>query len=249
MTDPTPAPPPAPVRQATIVLGFGSGAPALDLLSKAGTGDLLVIIEKDDGKMRRLRPETRFAGLFGDRRVLWVVAADRQGIYRALRSRGPELLGMKVRFLAAKSAVAADREYYIAAKAAVEDFAHGAKTALGAQWGLIKPITENLLRLLPWYAGLPSVADLRPAYAGRSAIAVGGGPSLREDLPGLAALSDAPRRPVIISCDVVLKPLLAAGVPVDFCTVVDWQPNLVAKFFEGLRAEAETVRQREAAGA
>jgi hypothetical protein len=77
----------------------------------------------------------------------------------------------------------------------------------------------------------PGIEDLKDHYAGCSALIVGAGPSLDQNLEAIKAYND---RFVVIAADAALKPLLNAGIRVDFTTSIERLNVYQKPFFENL---------------
>ncbi|MDA0294396.1 MAG: DUF115 domain-containing protein [Planctomycetota bacterium] len=91
---------------------------------------------------------------------------------------------------------------------------------------------ENQLSNLDHYALGSGIADLAGVAAGRLGIVVSAGPSLRRNLPLLAA-PGVRDRCVIVATQTTLKPLLNAGIAPHFVTALDYH-SISARFYEGL---------------
>lgn len=77
----------------------------------------------------------------------------------------------------------------------------------------------------------PGIDDLKGAYKDVPALIVGAGPSLDSQLETIKKNND---RFVVIAADAALKPLLKAGIRVDYCTSIERLNNYQRPFFEGL---------------
>ena len=91
---------------------------------------------------------------------------------------------------------------------------------------------ENQLSNLDRYAIGSGIEDLAGIAAGRLGVVVSAGPSLRKNLPLLAA-PGVRDRCVIVATQTTLKPLLAAGVAPHFVTALDYHP-ISRRFYEGI---------------
>lgn len=77
----------------------------------------------------------------------------------------------------------------------------------------------------------PGIDDLKSAYKGASALIVGAGPSLDQNLDTIKKYND---RFVIIAADAALKPLLNHGIRVDYCTSIERLNAYQVPFFTDL---------------
>jgi hypothetical protein len=93
---------------------------------------------------------------------------------------------------------------------------------------------RNLLVNADWYASAPGVGELVGCAAGRPAVVVSAGPSLRRNM-ALLAEPGVRERVVIIAVQTVLKPLLEAGIKPHYVVAVDYH-EISRRFYEGLTA-------------
>lgn len=85
----------------------------------------------------------------------------------------------------------------------------------------------------------PGIGDLKDAYRNMPALILGAGPSLDKNLDIIKKHND---KFVVIAADAALKPLIKAGIRVDYCTSIERLNNYQRPFFEGLdRLETELV--------
>jgi len=95
---------------------------------------------------------------------------------------------------------------------------------------------ENIARNLPWYGAAPGVARLAGCYAGKPAIIVSAGPSLRKNKH---LLKEAQGHAVLIAVQTTLQPLLEAGITPQFVTSLDYH-EICTRFFQRLPASLST---------
>lgn len=94
---------------------------------------------------------------------------------------------------------------------------------------------RNLVQNIAYYASCPGVDDLAGRGAGRPAVVVSAGPSLKRNIDLLAA-TGVRDRVVIIAVQTVLKQLLARGIRPHFVTALDYH-EISRRFYEGLSPE------------
>ena len=114
----------------------------------------------------------------------------------------------------------------------VADAVNAVKTAVVTTLVQSDVTFRNMLMNLGHYVTRPGIADLRAVAAGRPAIVVAAGPSLRRNLD-LLADSGVRERFVIIAVQTVLKPMLARGIRPHFVTALDYH-EISRRFYEGL---------------
>lgn len=85
----------------------------------------------------------------------------------------------------------------------------------------------------------PGIDDLKDVFRGIPALLVGAGPSLDRELATIKEHND---KYVVIAADAALKPLLKAGIRVDYVTSIERGNEYQKPFFEGLdKIETELV--------
>lgn len=77
----------------------------------------------------------------------------------------------------------------------------------------------------------PGIEELKDQYKGMSALIVGAGPSLDKYLETIKKFND---KFIIICADAALKPLIRAGIRVDYCTSIERLNDYQKPFFEGM---------------
>lgn len=82
----------------------------------------------------------------------------------------------------------------------------------------------------------PGIEDLKGEFKNLPALIIGAGPSLDRELDNIKANND---RFIIICADAALKPLINAGIRVDYVTSIERLNNYQKPFFEGM-APVET---------
>jgi hypothetical protein len=222
--------------QGFLVLGFGLGYHVQNLVELANPQSRILVLEQDPGMLHLAASRRDLRALFSDRRIAWLVGLGRQDLYQVLRGYQNVLMSSQLRILAHVPSTALHPEYYQEMRQAIRDFAISGQMAMVSHFLLGRKTLVNQLGNLPLYVGSPSLAELRPLYAGRPGIVVSAGPSLRKNVD---RLREARGRAVLVACDIVLKPLLERGIVPDFTAIVDFQGQ-TKKFFETLPAEVPT---------
>lgn len=98
---------------------------------------------------------------------------------------------------------------------------------------------EVTLKNKDWILNSPGILDLKDHYKGCSALIVGAGPSLDSNLETIKKYND---RYVVIAVDAALKPLMAAGIRVDYVTSIERLNAYQVPFFDKLEnVEADLV--------
>jgi hypothetical protein len=98
---------------------------------------------------------------------------------------------------------------------------------------------EVTLRNKKYLTDHPGIHDLKNAFKGASALVVGAGPSLDAEIETIKKYND---RFVVIAVDAALKPLVKAGIRVDYVTSIERLNEYQKPFFQDLpETSAELV--------
>ncbi|MDX2130808.1 MAG: 6-hydroxymethylpterin diphosphokinase MptE-like protein [Planctomycetota bacterium] len=224
---------------ATAVLGFGLGHHVRALAERYGRHGAVIVFEPDAALLRAVLSREDFTGVFRGNVVLLADEHDTGAIASALQ--GMEaVVGSGLKLLAHPASAArlgVSRERF---SASLTQVMKAVRTNVVTTLVQVDVTVRNLLQNLRWYAGGPGVADLAGAAAGRAAVVVAAGPSLRRNVE-LLARPGVRDRVVIIAVQTVLKTLLARGIRPHFVTALDYH-EMSRRFYEGLTpAEVEGV--------
>src|SRR5690606_37456288 len=126
--------------------------------------------------------------------------------------------------------------YFEQSRAWVKELTAFASTSINTLVINGKRTAENIARNLDWYLKTPSLDRLKDQYAGKPAIIVSAGPSLRKNKH---LLTDARGRAVIVAVQTMLQPLLEMGVEPNFVTSLDYH-DICTRFFEKLPPSLST---------
>lgn len=213
--------------RATFVILLGAGLGALGRALRASLDVPLIVFEPFGGLAKATTPWLAAAGgeapdacsLDALARALALLALPGARPHVAVHPGYAEPCRFEARWLARRLRAACAPEARLAASDAI--------------------VSERALSALDRLARTPTVDDLTDALADGAAFVVSPGPSLADALPVLAAR----RGGVVVAALQALRPLVAAGVRVDFVVApdpFDWEPFLreVEPRFGALLAEA-----------
>lgn len=217
---------------AVVVVGFGLGWHVRQLARKLGRHGVIVVFEPDAGLLRRVLETIDHSEwlaacnliVLTDPQDEAAIAAACRGIEHALAI-GTQILEHP----ASRPRVAwASRGFLERFTAAMRAVRMTVVTTMVQTQATIRNATQNLGH----YVTRGGIAPLRGACAGRMAVCVAAGPSLRRNAQLLAdpAVRD---RCVIIAAQTALKPLLRMGVRPHLVTALDHH-QISARFYEGL---------------
>ncbi|MFA6045212.1 MAG: 6-hydroxymethylpterin diphosphokinase MptE-like protein, partial [Phycisphaerales bacterium] len=220
---------------AAVVLGFGVGHHVAALAAKLKLDGAVFVYEPDVALLRAVFEQVDCSGWMGASNVVILIDADDTGAMAGATQGLEALLASGTKILPhPPSRVRLDE----AADRFIANFTGVMKavrmmvvTTLVQMDVTVRNLTQNAR----WYATAAGIRDLKDAAAGRPAIIVAAGPSLRRNIDLL--LDPAVReRVVIIAVQTVLKPLLAKGIRPHFVTALDYH-EISRRFYEGLSAK------------
>lgn len=220
-------------RAAVIVIrGFALGHHARSILARGRSAALLVIFEPDTALLRAVLERQDHAGWLADPLVRVVAAqADAAALGRALEgSEGLVALGLTiVDHPASTRRLGPAAEAFATTLAAV---VRSIRTNVVTTLAQADTTIRNQLMNLGAYARAEGIAPLRGRCAGRPAIVVSAGPSVRRNLHRLAE-HRVRERFVIVAVQTMLRPMLDAGIRPHFVTALDYH-EISRRFYEGL---------------
>ena len=208
-----------------LVDGFGLGYHVHALFQRL-TGDaFLVVSEPDVAMLRSTLEQIDYSELFASGQLIILTTADRDEIFRRLETRSHAMM-LGVLYTPPLSRVNAD--FYTRIHKIINEYVAYVRTTLITILTNSVRTCTNILHSLPTYVATESISVLHNRFAGKPAVVVSAGPSLKKNLPLLKQYRD---QLVIVAVQTTLKPLLASGIVPDFVTSLDYH-EISRGFFE-----------------
>jgi len=204
-------------------------------LQRIGPDSILCIVEPDLRMIRTALVARDLGALIRDRRVMWFWQDDKSDVSAQLAPHQP-LVAAGVRHVDHPASTQLHAEFHARLRGWFDEFAAYARTTVATLVLNGKRTAENVTANLPWYVASPSLARLENRYAGKPAIIVSAGPSLRKNGH---LLKGAQGKAAIIAVQTTLKPLLEIGVEPHFVTSLDYH-DICTRFFEKLSPTLRT---------
>ncbi|RPG16394.1 MAG: DUF115 domain-containing protein [Phycisphaera sp. TMED9] len=215
-----------------VVAGFGLGDHVEMIARRLGRTGVLLVLETDTALLKAVMSRFDLTDWFNRSRILLRVDEnDAAGL--ALGLRGFEsilMLGTSIIEHPPSRNRLSDATAVFTRS--LVDITATARTSIYTALTRCSSTIENQLSNLDRYAIGSGIEDLAGIAAGRLGVVVSAGPSLRKNLPLLAA-PGVRDRCVIVATQTTLKPLLAAGVAPHFVTALDYHP-ISRRFYEGI---------------
>lgn len=219
-----------------LVLGFGLGHHVRALAERARTSACIIVYEPDLALLRAVFERIDAAQWLAEHTVVLITEHDNAGaLSQTLRGlEAPLSIGVAIaEHPASKPRLTDTAQQFLETFTGV--FA-SMRTHVITTLMQTDVTVRNELMNAEHAIRRPGIADLEGIAAGRPAIVVSAGPSLRRNIhllktPGLRD------RCVIIAVQTVLKQLLAEGIRPHFVTAIDYH-EISRRFYEGLTPDA-----------
>ncbi len=209
--------------------GFGLGYHVQALVDRAGEHSVFLIFEPDLLLLRTAFEHRDYSAMIEKRRLCIFDRPDKSELLVRLTPHMATLsLGLAT--LVHTPSLRVAPEFHQQMTAWLDEYASFAKTSLNTLLLNSKRTAENIARNVGWYVSAPSLARLKDRFAGKPAIIVSAGPSLRKNKH---LLREAREGAVIVAVQTTLRPLLEMGVEPHFVTSLDYH-EICTRFFEGL---------------
>lgn len=233
-------------KVAYYVHGFGLGYHVEALFERAGDEALLCIFEPDVNLLRTAFFACDHSRLIGSGRVLFFTQADKSDLLNRLTPHSA-MISVGVDSISHPPSLALAPDFHRQVQQWLAEYAAFVRTSLNTLVLNGRRTAENVSHNLGWYLATPSINRLAGRYAGKPAVIVSAGPSLRKNKHLLRDLAD---RAVIIAVQTTLKPLLDMGIEPHFVTSLDYH-DICTRFYEKLpaRLNTELVAEPKAAAA
>jgi hypothetical protein len=199
------------------------------LLESAGPEAVFCIFESDLLLIRTALEVRDLSKVIDSKRVLFFTKLDKGNLFTRLGPHTP-LITMGTLDIDHPVSIQMHPEFHNQIKAWLAEFASFGRTNINTLVLNGRKTMENIARNVGWFTSTPGVGRLEKLYAGKPAIVVSAGPSLRKNKHQLKALVG---RVVIIAVQTTLQPLLEMGIEPDFVTALDYH-DICRRFFEGL---------------
>ena len=220
---------------AVVVLGFALGHHVAALAARAREVAAIIVFEPDIGLLRAVLERIDHSGWISSVNIAFVTEAGNAATLSASIHGLEGALAVGIEFLEhppSRARLGSDSGQF------AETFTRvfrAVRTHIITTMVQTDVTVRNELMNIDHYARWPGIADLASVAAGRAAIVVSAGPSLKRniDLLKTPGLRD---RCVIICVQTVLRQLLAEGIRPHFVTAIDYH-EISKRFYEGITAD------------
>jgi hypothetical protein len=203
--------------------------------SATSSQSLFFVFEPDLLLLRTAFEQRDHSRLIESRRVLFFTEADKPDLIARLTPH-TAMLSLGTATVEHPPSLQIAPEFHGLMRNWLDEFASFARTSLNTVLLNSMRTAENIARNAGWYAAAACPSRLRDRFAGKPAIVVSAGPSLRKNKH---LLKDAAGRAVLIAVQTTLQPLLDMGVEPHFVTSLDYH-EISTRFYENLPKQIRT---------
>lgn len=220
---------------AVVVLGFALGHHVRSILSRARSSALVIVYEPDTALLRAVLERQDHAGWLCDPLVRVLTDAEDAAAIGAALEGSEGLVSMGLTIVshppsAPRLGASADR---FAQR--LTDAVRSIRTQVVTTLAQADATIRNQLMNLDAYVASPGIERWRGSLAGRPAVVISAGPSVRRNLHRLTE-PGVRDRVLLVAAQTMLKPMLDAGVRPHIVTALDYH-EISRRFYEGLSAQ------------
>jgi hypothetical protein len=220
---------------AFFVHGFGLGYHLLQLIERASDESLIYVFEPDPLVIKTAFEQIDLTKLIESRRMFLFTSLDKGEIFTKFTA-NTAMMSIGSTTIRHAASVQRNRAFFDQIDRWIEEFASFTRTSMNTLVLNGRKTAENVAKNLGWYVASPDIAMLKDRHAGKPAIVVSAGPSLRKNKH---LLKQAREHAVIIAVQTTLQPLLEMGVEPDYVTSLDYH-EICTRFFEKLPPTLKT---------
>jgi hypothetical protein len=211
------------------VLGLGLGYHLELLFNKASEEAIFCVFEPDILIIRAAMESRDLSEMIASHRLMWFWEPDKPVLFRRLTPQ-TALISVGTETIEHAASVRRHEPFYQQVRTWLGEFASFCRTNMNTLLCNSQQTAENIAANIGWYVAAPGVNELAGVYAGKPAIIVSAGPSLRKNKH---LLKDVGEKAVLIAVQTTLQPLLEMGVEPHFVTSLDYH-EICTRFFERL---------------
>ncbi|MGC4033419.1 MAG: DUF115 domain-containing protein [Tepidisphaeraceae bacterium] len=216
------------------LLGLGLGYSAQAILEKAGAATVWAFEVRPEVIRAALRAIDFSEHLLG-RRLRLVATLDKPTLFDAWTGHLASASAGQCR-VEQPASVRLDPVFYKKAGELLDEFQSFGRTTINTLLRNGRRTCENLAHNIPWYVAAESIGRLKNLMAGKPAVIVSAGPSLRKNKH---LLKEAGERAVIVAVQTTFQQLIDLGVEPDFVTSLDYH-DICTQFFRNVPKHVRT---------
>ncbi|MGN6504929.1 MAG: motility associated factor glycosyltransferase family protein, partial [Tepidisphaeraceae bacterium] len=216
------------------VLGLGLGHHVAAIRQRCSQATLWVL--EPDARILRAAFETAdLSHAIGERKIRFIHSINKSALFIEWMGHLAAMSAGHSRFEHPPS-LQLHPDFFEQARGLLDEFLAYGKTTINTLLINSKRTCENLARNVPWYVASPGVGRLRNAMAGKPAIVVSAGPSLRKNKH---LLKQAAGHAVIICVQTAFQQLVDLGIEPQFVTSLEYH-DICTQFFQHIPRSVRT---------
>lgn len=219
-----------------VVKGFACGHHVRAILERARSASLIVVYEPDVSLLRAVLERQDHSGWLIDPLIAFITDPDDAAAISETLAGSEGLVSLGLRFVDHPPSTKRLADTAGRFEARVAGVVRAIRTNVLTTLVQSDVTMRNQIMNLDRYAAAPGIDDLKGSCAGKPAIVVSAGPSLRRNLH----LLEQPwvrEKFVIVAVQTMLRPLLARGIRPHFVTALDYH-EISRRFYEGLTKDS-----------
>ncbi|MEE8143718.1 MAG: 6-hydroxymethylpterin diphosphokinase MptE-like protein [Planctomycetota bacterium] len=213
-----------------VLIGAGLGYVALELLERFTPANKLLWLEADPRLFRTMLEHVNIGPVLRHPGLQLLVGGTVDDVKGMLRSEMRDVLAGPVHLIPHAPSFQRQPEVYESYRQALNDFSVEGAVVLKTSMYLSRFTFKNQTANLVHYLSSPGIAPLKGTLAGKPAVIISAGPSLRRDIH---LLHEAVGKVTLIAVSTTLRPLLDRGIRPDFTVLIDWH-RMSRRYFEGV---------------
>ena len=222
-------------KTVVVIHGFALGYHVEAIFDRVGRETQFVVFEPDVRMLAAAFSHRDLSKLLSSKRLHLFTRNDRSALMLRLHDQ-QAMVHVGLGSIEHGPSVQAHPDFFRESKALIDEFAAFCKTSIQTIVLNGRRTAENISHNLGWYVAAPGIHALKNKDAGKPAIIVSAGPSLRKNKH---LIKDAVGRATIIAVQTTLQPLLDMGIEPDYVTSLDYH-DICTRFFEKLPANLRT---------
>lgn len=209
------------------VNGLGLGYHIVALNERVSPEALIVVSERNLRLIATALAHVDLTDVLAGGRLVFVTDDDKSRLHERLQQR-TALVMLGARFVQHPPSERVDSAFHSQVRGLLTEFVSYARTSLMTLVNNAQITCRNIANNIGSYASTTSIGMLERRFAGKPAVIVSAGPSLRRNIDQLSAARD---RVVVCAVQTTLKTLVDRGITPDFVTSLDYH-EVSSQYFE-----------------
>ena len=217
------------------MFGLGLGYALQEQFERSGDETVFCVFEPDLALLRTTLAHRNLTDILDSRRFYIFCDQDKADLFTRLMPM-TAMISLGTVDIPLAAAVRLNPRFHEQMQSWLAEFASFSRTNMNTLVLNGRRTLENIARNSGWFARTSDVSRFKDRYAGKPAIVVSAGPSLRKNRHLLKAAAEGA---IIIAVQTTFQPLLEMGIEPDFVTALDYH-DICTRFFEKIPSNVRT---------